>query len=36
MVNNPKNTTQYLDDDWDLTNESFVVGELAWGWGQQE
>lgn len=31
MVNNPKNTTQYLDATGVLTNESFVVGETLWG-----
>jgi len=31
MVNNPKNTTQYLLATGVLTNESFVVGETLWG-----
>jgi len=31
MVNNPKNTTQYLLKSGVLTNESFVVGETLWG-----
>jgi len=31
MVNNPKNTTQYLLKSGGLANESFVVGETLWG-----